>query len=453
MSEAEFLSLSRRGVLHAGTTGLLGLSLPQLLRAAELRDRSATPRADSCILIFLSGGPSQLDMWDLKPEAPAEIRGEFRPIDTNVPGVQFSEHLPRLARVMHLCTLVRSMYHSVNNNHGSAVYTALTGHDRGDSKVATGAAPDDQPAVGSVLSRYRPPTVPAPPYVSLPYITQDGLGGPPVPGVFGGFLGNARDPLFVLNDPNAPDFTIPELTLSPGVDTPRLSLRRTLQQQLDQRLADPLSRSLAGVSGFQEQAFNLLSSTVTQQAFQLSKEPDAVRDGYGRNIYGQSVLLARRLIEAGTRAVCVSWGPHANATWDTHGGNFTKLKHELLPQLDLAVPSLLNDLEARGLLDRTLVAVMGEFGRTPFVNGGSGRDHWNGCYSLLLAGGGLKRGYVHGASDRTTASPSASPLTPADLIATIYTCLGIDPRMEIHDRLGRPIALAPWGQVVGELLG
>lgn len=452
MSHLEYSHLCRRGVLRVGTTGLLGLSLPHLLQAEELRDQTVAPRADACVLIFLSGGPSQLDMWDLKPDAPAEIRGEFRPIATNVPGVQFSEHLPRLARVMHLCTLVRSMHHSVNLNHGSAVYTALTGHDRGDSKVATGAAPEDHPAIGSVLSRYRPPTVAAPPYVSLPYITQDGLGGPPVPGVFGGFLGNARDPLFVLNDPNAPDFTIPELTLSPGIDTSRLSTRRTLQQQLDQRLDDQKSRSFAGVSGFQEQAFNLLSSTVTQQAFQLSQEPETVREAYGRNIYGQSVLLARRLIEAGTRTVCVSWGPHANATWDTHGGNFTKLKQELLPQLDLAVPSLLQDLQVRGLLDRTLVAVMGEFGRTPNVNASSGRDHWNGCYSLLLAGGGLKQGYVHGASDRTSASPSAGPLTPADLIATIYSCLGIDPGMDIYDRLGRPLVLAPWGREVGELL-
>jgi uncharacterized protein (DUF1501 family) len=207
------------------------------------------------------------------------------------------------------------------------------------------------------------------------------------------------------------------------------------------------------MAGFQDKAFDLLVSPATQRAFQLEREPAPVRESYGRNIYGQSVLLARRLIEAGTRVACISWAPDANATWDTHGNNFTNLKTRLLPQLDAAVSSLLRDLSARGLLERTLIAVMGEFGRTPKVNAnGGGRDHWNFCYSLLLAGGGIKGGFVYGASDRIGGRPSLNPVTPADIVATIYSCLGIPTDLELQDRLARPFALVPWGNPIADLL-
>jgi hypothetical protein len=206
------------------------------------------------------------------------------------------------------------------------------------------------------------------------------------------------------------------------------------------------------MTGFQGRAFDLLSSPATQRAFQLDREPAPIRESYGRNIYGQSVLLARRLIEGGTRVACISWAPDANATWDTHGQNFVKLEKTLLPQLDAAVSSLLDDLEVRGLLERTLVAVMGEFGRTPKVNGAAGRDHWNFCYSLMLAGGGIKAGFVHGASDRIGAKPSRNPVTPGDIVATMYHCLGIEPDTEMHDRLARPFPLVPAGSVIPELL-
>jgi hypothetical protein len=442
--------LSRRELVQVGGIGVLGLGLPGLLRAEARRPEAAPlPRADHCILIFLNGGPSHLDMWDMKPNAPAEVRGPFKPIATSLAGVRLSEHLPRLARLMHHCTLVRSMHHSVNNAHAAAVYTGLTGHDRGE--IGGGARPTDQPAIGSVLGLLRPPRALVPPYVSMPYITQEGAGGPPQPGFFGGVLGRTRDPLFVLRDPNAPTFSMPELGLSPEVNLARLDGRRRLLDDLVETLAgDGRSREMAG---FQGKAFELLASPASQRAFQLERESAAVRERFGRNIYGQSVLLARRLIEAGTRVACISWAPDANATWDTHGKNFEKLKGTLLPQLDQAVSGLLTDLLDRGLLGRTLVAVMGEFGRTPRVNGNTGRDHWNFCYGLLLAGGGFKSGHVHGASDRTGARPSQNPLTPADLVATIYTCLGIDPNLEIHDRLGRPLVLAPWGNPVPELLG
>src|SRR5438105_405727 len=383
------LRLSRRDILQAGACGLLGLTLPRLLLADDRRrSEKASGRADHCILLFLNGGPSHLDMWDMKPDAPAEIRGEFKPIATSVPGVQLSEHLPRLAKQMHRCSLVRSVHHSVNNAHAAAVYAGLTGHDRGEQ--GGGTKPTDHPAIGSVVGLCRPPRTAVVPFVSLPYITAEGAGGPPQPGFFGGWLGRNHDPLFVLRNPNAPDFAMPELSLGDDVSSARLNQRRRLETVLGP--AVPSDRRMQDMGSFQARAFDLLTSAATRRAFQLDQEPAAVRDAYGRNIYGQSVLLSRRLIEAGTRVACISWAPDANATWDTHGGNFVKLKNELLPQLDAAVSSLLTDLADRGLLARTLVAVMGEFGRTPRINGNAGRDHWNLCYSLLLAGGGIKGG-------------------------------------------------------------
>jgi hypothetical protein len=445
------LRLSRRDLLQVGGIGMLGLSLPQLLHAEGRRSRTGpSPRADACILVFLNGGPSHLDMWDMKPAAPKEIRGEFKPIATTVTGIQLSEHLPRLARHMHDCALVRSAHHSVNNAHAAAVYVGLTGHDRGDANRAIGAGPEDYPAIGSVMGMVRPPRAPVVPYVSMPYITAEGRGGPPQPGFFGGILGRARDPLFMLRDPNAPNFALPELSLGRDINADRLRGRRSLVESLG-RSGGGNSR-LREMDVFQEKAFSLLTSAATQQAFQLEREPLKVRDSYGRNIYGQSVLLARRLIEAGTRVACISWAPDANATWDTHGGNFTKLKGELLPQLDAAVSSLLGDLEGRGLLKRTLVAVMGEFGRSPKVNGAAGRDHWNFCYGLMLAGGGIKGGHVHGSSDRIGAHPSNNPVTPADVIATIYHCLGIGHETEVLDQQRRPYQLVPWGSPIRELL-
>jgi hypothetical protein len=438
-------------MLQIGGASFLGLSLPGLLRGqSQVNEVSRHATADHLLVIFLNGGPSHLDMWDMKPSAPVEIRGEFRPIASSLPGVQLSEHLPQFSRHMHRCTLVRSMHHSVNNAHAAAVFAGMTGHDRGDANVAIGAGPNDHPAIGSVAGLVRPVPSGVLPYVSLPYITKEGAGGPPQPGFTGGWLGRNHDPLFVLRDPNSPSFAMPELGLGSDMNGNRLGQRRGLASALANI---GQSRSLQDMDDFQARAFDLLTSRATQRAFQLHREPSSLRDRYGRNIYGQSVLLSRRLLEAGTRVVALSWAPDANATWDTHGNNFTKLKNELLPALDKAVGSLLGDLAARGMLERTLVAVMGEFGRTPRINtNGGGRDHWNFCYSLLLAGGGIKPGYVHGASDRIGARPSLNPLTPADIIATIYHCLGIRADLELRDRLQRPLSVVPWGNVVHELL-
>ena len=282
---------------------------------------------------------------------------------------QVCEHLPLFARQVHLGTLIRSAHHSVNNSHGAAVYTSLTGHDRGE--LGGVFQPTDNPAIGSVVGLCRPPETAVIPYVSMPYITAEGAGGPPQGGFFGGWLGRSHDPLFILKDPSAADFGMPELSPPPEVNPARLHLRQDLASRLggppkglggDQRLRD--------LDRFQTRAFDLLNSPAVRDAIRIEREDPRARDRYGRNIYGQSVLLARRLIEAGVRVASISWAPDANATWDTHGNNFRTLKNTLLPPLDAAVSSLLDDLVARGMLERTLVVVMGEFGRSPKVNAG-----------------------------------------------------------------------------------
>lgn len=446
-------SFSRRELLRVGSFGLAGLSLPRLLSAAETsRAAGLQPQADSCIIIHLNGGPSHLDMWDMKPAAPADVRGEFQPIESSLAGVPVCEHLPRLARHLHRATLVRSMHHSVNNSHAAAVYVSMTGHDRGE--IGGGARPTDRPSPGAVAALLRPTSADVVPYVALPYWTREGANGPPQPGFFAGLMGRGHDPLWVLKDPNAAGFGVPEFTLTSDVSHDRLSARGRLLGQINARLADQQAKSALGaMNRFQQRATDILLSDRTQAAFRIEQEPSAVRDDYGRNIYGQSVLLARRLIEAGTRIVTVSWAPDANATWDTHGGNFKKLKGTLLPQFDAACGSLLHDLDQRGMLDRTIVAVLGDFGRTPKINqNDAGRDHWNFCYTVMLAGGGFRRGLVYGASDKIGAFPNDLPTKPGDIIATIYHLLGIDHHHELYDRLARPHQIVPDGSVVSPLI-
>ncbi len=444
--------LTRRGVLQVGSLGLagLGLSLQTLLANDDSEQRRIKPLADNCILLFLNGGPSHLDMWDMKPNAPDGIRGEFQPISTSLPGYQLSEHLPRLAQQMHLATVVRSMNHSVNNSHAAAVYASLTGHDRGEQ--GGGTRPTDHPCLGGIMARLRPTAPTVLPQVHLPYMTKEGAGGPPQPGFFGGFLGHSYDPLFVLQDPNAPDFRVPELTLQTEVSNQRLNARRQLFEATGVAKVEGRSAQVE-MSRMQGRALDILSSETTQRAFRLSEEAPALRDSYGRNVYGQSALLARRLIQAGTRVVTISWAPDANATWDTHGSNFRTLKSTLLPQLDAACSSLITDLMDRGMLDRTLIAVFGDFGRTPKINGNNaGRDHWNFCYSLMLVGGGFQRGLIYGSSDSTGAFPATHPLVPGDIVSTIYRALGVLPTTEIYDQFQRPYRVVPGGEIVPELL-
>jgi len=326
----------------------------------------------------------------------------------------------------------------------------MTGHDRGEQ--GGGAKPTDHPSPGAVLAKLRPTKGDALPYVTLPYKTKEGAGGPLQPGFLAGFIGATYDPFWVLEDPNAPAFRVENLSLPGGISSERMNGRTQLLASLDRSLKGQSERSLSAMNDFQTKAFELLTSTSAQRAFQLDDELPQTRERYGRNIYGQSVLLARRLIEAGTRFVTVSWAPDANATWDTHGDNFNKLKNSLLPQFDAACSSLLEDLIAAGRLEKTLVAVLGDFGRTPKVNGAAGRDHWNSVYTIMLAGGGIKSGFVYGASDRIGSVPIESPVSPGDIVSTIYRLLGVDPKMMMYDALNRPLPLVPKGRIVHEIM-
>jgi hypothetical protein len=307
--------------------------------------------------------------------------------------------------------------------------------------------------VGSVASRVFPARQAMVSYVSLPYRTKEGAGGPPQPGFYGGWMGQQYDPLYIEKDPNAADFGIPELTLPAGFNR-RVEMRRHLLRSVNRELDSAIRENgTVALDAFQQRALDLISSPLTRKAFNISEEPAKVRESYGRNIYGQSILLARRLIEAGCRVVTMSWAPDANATWDTHGNNFRSLKSTLLPQLDACLSSLLAELKERGLLEETLVVCMGEFGRTPKVNAAAGRDHWPGVYSLLMGGGGVQGGRVVGQSDATGAEPAENALTPQDLIATVYHLLGISPETEFLDRQERPLKiLNGHGRFIHELV-
>ncbi len=446
------VGLTRRNMLQIGAIGAFNLALPQLLAASERGGLGGiTPRADSCILVFLNGGPSHLDMWDMKPELPQEMRSEFQPIATTVPGVQVCDHLPRLSHLMNHVALVRSVHHD-QVAHAPAVYTALTGIRSNIRAGIVGAKPTDHPAIGSVVGCYRPSASQVTPYVMMPYLTQEGAGGPLQPGFMGGMLGRTHDPFVVLQGGPRPDsFNMPALATGADMQASRVLGRRQLLLGMNQN-GTPIPPGQSNeMERLQARACDLLTSSAAQRAFQLDHEPMRVRDAYGRNIYGQSMLLARRLVEAGTRLTCISWAPNANATWDTHGGNFTKLRNELLPPFDLGISSLLSDLVDRGLLERTLVVVMGEIGRTPRINAGAGRDHWEHCYTVMFAGGGVRPGYVHGASDRRGAYPSNAPVTASDIVATIYHSLGIPADLEIRDRLDRPNFLVPEGTPIRDV--
>lgn len=446
------VGITRRNMLQIGAIGALNLSLPQLLAASQgLSPSGLTPRADSCILVFLNGGPSHLDMWDMKPGLPQEMRSEFQPIATAVPGVQVCEHLPRLARQMSRCALVRSVHHD-QVAHAPAVYTALTGVRGNVRNGIVGARPTDHPAIGSMVGSFRPPNSQGLPYVLLPYLTQEGAGGPPQPGFLGGWMGKTHDPFLVLQGGSSPDgLSLPALYPGVGMTAERVQERSRLLTSLNQTSIPVRAAQTREMESFQARACDLLTSSAAQRAFQLDREPVPLRDAYGRNIYGQSMLLARRLVEAGVRLTCISWAPNANATWDTHGANFARLKNDLLPPLDAALSSLIADLADRSLLERTLVVVMGEIGRTPKINGNAGRDHWEFCYTVLLAGGGIKGGLTHGASDKRGAYPSSCPVSASDMVATIYHGLGIPADQEIHDRQNRPVPLVPEGTPIRDL--
>jgi uncharacterized protein (DUF1501 family) len=442
------LGLDRRELLQVGYSALLGVGLPSLLaRRAEAAEagRAAgrparTPR--SLILVFLTGAPSHLDTFDPKPDAPAEIRGEFRTVPTRVPGLRICEHLPRLAARADRYALVRALSHR-ENNHLVATHHLLTGHPQPGAFFDKVASRDDWPCYASALDHLRPRNDGVPTGVNLPTFLMEG----PLtwPGQHAGFLGPRHDPWQITRDPNAPDFRFDGLRLAPGMDAGRLHGRRALLERLDRqraRLADLAeARRLADQ---QRLAFAVLGSGAVARAFEIDREPAAVRAGYGRHAFGQSLLLARRLVEAGVPVVQANMGIVQN--WDTHGDNFGRLKDQLLPPLDRAVAALLDDLEARGLLGETLVVVLGEFGRTPRISTlpgarAPGRDHWAPCFFGLFAGAGVRGGQVLGRSDRIGAYPVTTPYSPDDVGATVYHALGVDPAAEVRDRQARPVQL------------
>lgn len=442
--------LTRREVLRAGAIGLGGLTLPGLLRlqqtahASNSGGASKGGKAKSVILLFLSGGPSHLDMWDLKPQAPEEIRGTFRPIDTQVPGIQISEHLPRMARRANQYAIVRSVHHA-SGNHPAASYWMMVGSpiQRAAPQVVT-MSREDRPHPGSALAKLLPLQPALPAFVMVPEAISPV--GPERPGQHAGFLGAAFDPYRVNSDPNLPDYSPGALQSSTTMSPTRLKGRRSLLDQISYQ-AKYLEQTAAAqvLDPYYVRAFDLVSSPAAQRAFDISAESAKTRDRYGRHVFGQSVLLARRLIEAGVRLVHVNWVRHDNGKggqgYDSHRDHLSWAKTELLPPTDAACASLLEDLAERGLLDETLVIVMGEFGRTPRFNSAGGRDHWPHCFSAVLAGGGIQGGQVYGASDRIGAYPTSNPATPQDLMATLYHCTGVDPHTTIYDPQHRPFVL------------
>lgn len=449
--------LSRRCLLKAGGLGLLGLSLPRLLRAEALQSASAPKaRAKSVVFLFQWGGPSQLDMFDMKPEAPSGIRSPHGAIPTTLDGVVTNERLPRTARVMDKVTLIRSMHHTMKN-HNSAGYYALTGHPPPVDDIRLKDTLELFPAYGSVVDRLAPVPGEIPTSVAFPHVIRDGS---VTPGQHASFLGKGHDPFLFTQDPNSADFALPELSLPADLSYERLASRRELQTLIDRqsRLLDH-SATARGLDAYYEKAIAMLHSSRLRDAFNLSAEPPALRDAYGRHTYGQSCLLARRLVEAGVKFVTVYFSDNiggqstTNGGWDTHGFNNTRMypiiEQRHLPITDETLPTFLRDLDDRGLLDTTLVVWMGEFGRTPKINENVSRDHWPQCYTTLLAGGGTKRGFVYGASDKHAMYPAENPVTPNDLAATIYHLLGIDPHTEVRAVGNRPVAISTGNPVLG----
>ena len=448
--------LSRRDILRVGGAGLLGLSLPDVLRA-----ESGKGRAKSLIVFALEGGPAGQDLWDMKPDAPEGVRGEFRPIATTVPGLGFCEHLPMLAKQAHHLTLVRSVHHTVGD-HNAGAYYALTGREPlVNGRLITAPGPDNFPPFGSILAKLRPSGRPLPDFVHLPdWMSNNGSF---LPGQDAGFLGGEFEP-FVAGDPSKPGYKVPGLDLPRELPLDRVGRRRSLLDAVSIALGD--GQAVDRLDAHYRKAFDLIASPEARRAFDLSSEPAHVRERYGLDPdnprtkearqfgglphLGQCLLLARRLIEAGVRVVTVCTGARYDQSWDTHRDHFPLLRRSLLPMFDRGFSALLADLHDRGLLESTLVAAMGEFGRTPKVgqitsSAGAdkgGRDHWPHCYTVLLAGGGLPGGAIYGASDPHAAYPARDPVTPPDVAATIYRAMGLSPDDLIRDHLDRPFPLS-----------
>jgi hypothetical protein len=450
--------ITRRNVLHAGGLGLLGLSLPELLRGRAAAAAGARPsRARSCILLFLMGGPPQHSMWDPKPESPEQIRGPFKPISTSVPGVQIGELLPRMARIADRLCLLRAVS-TDDNAHSSSGYYMMTGHPHQPMNFenANPGAPNNWPTLGAYVQHLRRGNGQLPAALRLPMRIFN-TDGSVWPGQDAGLLGRAADPWLLRCEPASPNYSIPELSLAADVPVGRLDERHGLLARVS-RTFEAAERAgvPAAYDAQTQQAFDLLRSERSRAAFDLRREPERLRERYGRSQFGQSVLLARRLVEAGVGLVQVNWfrgpdEPSDNPCWDSHVNEPERLKKNLVPPTDQAFSALVEDLAARGMLDETLVVCLAEFGRSPKMNGKAGRDHWGHVFSVALAGGGVRGGMVHGASDKIGGYPRDGRVRPEELQATIFHCLGYPADTEVHDTLGRPFPISR-GQAIRQIL-
>lgn len=468
---------SRREFLRVGSIGLFGLGLAHFFswqkalaanpsEVADLTGMKGFGAAKSVILLFLQGGPSHIDIWDPKPDAPSNIRGEFQAIKTKVPGIWLSETMPLLAQQVDKCTLIRSMSYTPKGlfNHTAAIYQMLTGYP--PDKVSPSGqleppSPADFPTAGSQVSKLKPPTEPVLPFVEMPRPLQEsgviGKGGA------AGFLGKAYDPYRFYQDPNK-SYDVNDLTLRNEIPPDRLKERFELLKGINKSMPE-LEKALSGsaLNEYYGKAYDLVLSGKAREAFNLDKEPASVRERYGRTTFGQGALLARRLIEAGTRFVQLNWPAVANGNpeldaWDTHASNFKPLKNLHCPILDQTLSALLEDMHDRGLLAETLLVVVGEFGRSPRLgvstsgntNAPDGRDHWPYCYTALVAGAGIPGGRLYGESDETASAPKEKPVHPNDLLATVYYTLGINPEMEVLNHLNQPRELVQ-GKIITDL--
>jgi hypothetical protein len=441
---------TRRRVLEVGSSTAFGLTLPRLF-AAGTRSSGSSDRtfgsARACVVIFLWGGPSQQDLWDPKPQAPSALRSEFSPIATHVPGIQITDQLPNLARQTERFTIVRSVTHR-DFEHGTAAYTALTGHPHPLPGTNTTARPDDFPTYGSVVTKLTPSSDPVPDFVVLGPVMHQGA-RPPLAGQNAGFLGPGFDAFRIPNDPASDSFDVEGVALQDGLSDQRFADRRRLLASIDRQTQTSDNPQVKGMSELYDRAFGLLGSMKLRRAFNLTDESDKLRDAYGRSQFGQTLLLARRLVQARVPLVTINWSKLNSDQWDTHKNNTARLR-KLLPPFDLGLSAFLQDLDERGLLESTLVVCLGEFGRTPKINEDAGRDHWPDCYSLALAGGGIPGGRIYGESNRTAAYPVRDDVAPWDIAATMYHLMGIDPTVHIINPKGQPLPVAR-GQVISGL--
>ena len=431
--------ITRRDALRLGTASIFGsaIGLSDLVRAGE----NPLNRNDlSLIYVFLHGGQSHLDTFDLKPDAPAEFRGDFKPIKTKIPGLLMSEHLPKMAAQLDKYSIIRSFRHH-NSDHGPADHYMLTGYFPAAGFNSNLSPNNQRPTAGSIVSKSLGSRGSVPAYVALPKMHPSG--GP-------SYLGASHAPFVIEADPSSPNFSVPDLVPPPVIAANRMNDRRKLLENVDKyhkALEVQANSNAKTISTFRSRAFDLMTSQEAKKAFDIHSEPEKLRDEYGRHTLGQSCLMARRLTEAGVRCVTID---HSN--WDTHDGNFEVLKKTLLPVYDTSISTLFRDLSDRGRLDKTLVVVTGEFGRTPRINKNAGRDHWGSAFSVVVGGGGLKPGVVVGKTDARAEKPISDPYGPEDLFATMMYSLGINPKGEFHMPDGRPVGIVNNGRIISELV-